>query len=98
MLTGRVGGQKRGVAGGVGVVDGRPRHGLGQHRVGQGEEVAQQPEQVGHAHAQARHGVAVDLHELPGAEQGPQRVTAGRGGHAIGDEVPHRPAVRVLGQ
>ena len=41
MLTGRVGGQKRGVAGGVSVVDGGSRHGFGQHRIGEGEEVAQ---------------------------------------------------------
>ena len=97
VLAGGVDAQEHGVAGGVGVVDLGARDRLGQDSVGQGEEVAQAPEDVGHRHPQVRHHVVVGLHELARAQDRPDRVAA-RGAQALADEVPQRLGLAVLGQ
>ena len=97
VLAGGVDAQEHGVAGGVGVVDLGARDRFGQDRVGQGEEVAQAPEDVGHRHPQVRHHVVVGLHELARAQDRPDRVAA-RGAQALADEVPQRLGLAVLGQ
>ena len=97
VLAGGVDAQQHGVAGGVGVVDLGARDRLGQDRVGQGEEVAQAPEDVGHRHPQVRHHVVVGLHELARAQDRPDRVAA-RGAQALADEVPQRLGLAVLSQ
>ena len=74
VLAGGVDPQEHGVAGGVGMVDLGARDRLGQDRIGQREEVAQAPEDVGHRHAQVGHHVVVGLHELARAQDRPDRV------------------------